>query len=226
MASLPDDVRATIGRFATAFPVPQKSSGESQDAFEDRCRDWSKRVAEQVKHDHPLDQVKHDHPLDTDSAWGIKASSPTNPPSKDSLALKSVSMGLESWDLLLGVGTGSPSLSPDPEYHYIPQQHFIAVVARDHVGGGVPDPGPTPDPDPDPGGPDPVLARLDLILKRLDEQDFKLTVIETRITMLETGQGQLSAQVAGVNANVKGERLLTLRTAAFGGSGSGKILPL
>ena len=94
--NLPADVHAVVKRFATTFPVPQGAPGS---AHEQRCREWSIKVAQQVAHQFG-------------TTWGVKKASPTRPISKDSLAFNGD--GMHSWDLLNGAGSGTPKLAQNP----------------------------------------------------------------------------------------------------------------
>ncbi len=137
---LPPLVKDTRDRFVAAFPVPHIVTGETLAAFEDRCRDWCWELAEQVHFD------------TRDPRYGVKSSSPTNPQSKDALAFNTPP--LIAWDLLLGVGTGAPTLVADPQSVSIPDQTFIPVPAVDHLE-DTPVP-PTPEPGPLPPGVYPI----------------------------------------------------------------------
>lgn len=127
--SLPEAIKQLLFQFDARFPVPTGTPG---DEHEERVRQWTLRFCQQVAYSFP------------NQGYGSKRSAPGFPLSKDSLAKQSADYGLESWDLLLGVGTGAPQLSRDPQYHHIPQQLFVPVVAVNHL--GVPAPGPQPEP--------------------------------------------------------------------------------
>lgn len=144
--NLPTNVHAVVKQFADKIPVPQGAPGE---AHEQRCRDWSIKVAQQVAHQFG-------------TAWGVKKASPTRPISKDSLAFNGD--GLHSWDLLKSAGSGTPELAANPQHHDISDQVFVVVTPMDHLGGPV---GPDPiseGPDPIPVEPDPLLSA-----RRFDE---------------------------------------------------------
>ncbi len=117
--NLPADVHAVVKRFATTFPVPQGAPGS---AHEQRCREWSIKVAQQVAHQFG-------------TTWGVKKASPTRPISKDSLAFNGD--GMHSWDLLNGAGSGTPKLAQNPAHHDISDQVFVVVTPMDHLGGAV-----------------------------------------------------------------------------------------
>lgn len=133
--TMPRDVYDVCQRFAARFPPPQRRVGESASAHDGRCREWSIMEAEQVAFEKGRD-------------YGVKRASPTRPISKDSLARAS---DMTSWDMLLGVGTGTPTFPAyPPQAHDISSQVFVAVVARDHLG-------PVPPPvEPPPVEPPPV----------------------------------------------------------------------
>jgi hypothetical protein len=137
--NLPDDTKALLRAFEARFPLPQGAPGEEH---EEQCREWCIRFAQQARFTFPS------------RMYGVKRASPDRPISKDSLALLPLNDALVSWDLMLGAGTGRPTLAPEPKFHSIPSQVFVAVAPRDYLeGGGVPvppgpDPGPAPAPAP------------------------------------------------------------------------------
>ena len=59
-----------------------------------------------------------------------------------------------TWDLLVGTGTGTPTLAPSPEGEDVTGQVFVPVTPTNHLGEApvpVPQPTPTPTPQPTPG---------------------------------------------------------------------------
>ncbi|MDQ3169017.1 MAG: hypothetical protein M3Q55_02625 [Acidobacteriota bacterium] len=114
-------------RFAAAFPLPQGQPGK---AHEQRCIAWSVQFAEQVAHDFP------------NEGYGVKKATAGRPISKDSLAQTTI-LGLVSWDLMVGAGTGKPTLATNPKFHGIPTQVFVPVTATNHLG-AAPEPVPEP----------------------------------------------------------------------------------
>ena len=160
--NLPADVHAVVKRFATTFPVPQGAPGT---AHEQRCREWSIKVAQQVAHQFG-------------TTWGVKKASPTRPISKDSLAFNGD--GMHSWDLLKGAGTGTPELAQNPQHHDISDQVFVIVTPMDHLGG--------------PEGPDPIssASRFDETLAIMLEAAAKWRQIHGKgPTELDEGQAHL-----------------------------------
>ena len=91
---------------------------------EDQRRQLARKIAEQAVFDCPAD------------GYGWKSSSPTNPPSKDSIA-RQVNGRLYSWDLFNG-NTREPW--PNPVGEDITGQHFIPVTGVNHLGGAAPVP--------------------------------------------------------------------------------------
>jgi hypothetical protein len=174
--NLPADVHAVVKRFAITFPVPQGAPGT---AHEQRCREWSIKVAQQVAHQFG-------------TTWGVKKASPTRPISKDSLAFNGD--GLHSWDLLKGAGSGTPELAANPQHHDISNQVFVVVTPLDHLGGQVgPDPIPVA-PDPISVEPDPVSSerRFDETLAIMHEAAAKWRQIHGKgPTELDEGQAHL-----------------------------------
>lgn len=97
-------------------------------------------------------------------AWGTKASSPTNPPSKDAIALQE-NGALYAWDLINGA---SRQPNQFPESMTITGQYFIAVTPTDHL--GVQSAPSTPE------TPAPITCQFDLtaVFARLDTLDSRL----------------------------------------------------
>ncbi|HXG72304.1 MAG TPA: hypothetical protein VNJ04_16990 [Gemmatimonadaceae bacterium] len=131
---LPASVLAIRARYVQRFPVPQTPGGG--DEHEDRCREWSIRFAEQVAFERPGE------------GWGMKRADPGRPISKDTIA-RQADGRLLAWDLLLGTGTGTPTLVPSPDAMDVTGQVFVAVTPTNHLG-ATPAPQPTP-PQPAPG---------------------------------------------------------------------------
>jgi hypothetical protein len=128
---LPRQVYLIADDFRTAFPPPRRGPTETPGAHEERCRQWSIRLAQQVRHD------------TGEAKWGVKRASPSRPISKDSLAFDGAD-GLHSWDMLVGAGTGNPTFPSNPAHHFVPEQFFVAVEPVDHLEPTVPVPVPPP----------------------------------------------------------------------------------
>lgn len=127
--------KATIRVYAAVKPIPQKKVLETSAMYESRLRTWTQGVAEQFCFSYG-------------SAWGCKKASQTRPQSKDSIALIDGAV-IWGFDLLIGSGTGKPTLAPDPTAVDISQQVFIVVAPKDTIGATPPGPtppGPTPTP--------------------------------------------------------------------------------
>jgi hypothetical protein len=75
------------------------------------------------------EQTHHDDPQPAGARWGHKASSPTNPPSKDAIAKEHLGR-LLAWDLFNGA---SREPNDHPDSIDITGQHFIAVAPVDHL---------------------------------------------------------------------------------------------
>jgi hypothetical protein len=138
---LPALVYQIAADFADEIPPPQRGQHETTGQHEERCRQWSIRLAQQVHYD------------TQEARWGVKRSSPTNPISKDSLAFNGAD-GLHAWDMLIGTGTGKPIFATNPAHHFIPTQKFEPVEPVNHLG-TTPTP-PPPAPTPLPPAPPPV----------------------------------------------------------------------
>lgn len=125
-------VVAIITRYTARFPVPSGGPNPADDAFENRCRTWVFGLAEQACFE------------TSDPRWGVKNAGGGRPQSKDSLTFNGPA--LINYDLLSGVGTGSPTLVGHPSGEDITGQTFIPVKPVDHLGGAAPAPTPAPGP--------------------------------------------------------------------------------
>lgn len=122
---LAPEVLRVVTAYAAVAPVPQGAAGTIDDA----CRVWTERLCQTVRFHFPegLPGVG--------GTFGWKRASDSRPPSKETLALQ-VGSALHGWDLLIGVGTGTPTLSPDPAYHDLiaeGPQVFLPVPPVDHL---------------------------------------------------------------------------------------------
>jgi hypothetical protein len=141
---LPAEAKTILAAFVAAFPIPDGDRGE---AFEETIRQWTMRFVQTV-----LART-------ADASWGSKRADAGRPIGKDSIA-RQVDGHLWGWDLLLGAGTGRPTLHPDPDGEDITGQVFEPVEARDWLAS----PEPQPEPEPQPDG---LLARLEAIERQL-----------------------------------------------------------
>lgn len=153
---LPASVKAIRAAYVSRFPVPQGAAGE---AFEEVARQWSIRFAEQVAHDIP------------NQGWGMKRADAGRPISKDTIAQQHISGRLVIWDLLLGTGTGTPTLVDEPHGEDVTGQVFVAVTPRNHLGttpAPVPPQPPAPSPQPPAPAPDDlVLVQIRALLREI-----------------------------------------------------------
>ena len=123
---LPDNVRSLMIRFAQTFPVPQTPGGG--EAHENRCREWCRKLAEQVRFS------------TQDPTWGVKKSA--GPQSKDTIARDLGNGKIVVFDLMTGAGTGAPVLNQQPSGETVTGQTFIPVNPVNHLD----DRGPHPEP--------------------------------------------------------------------------------
>lgn len=156
---LPPVVRATRDRYVARFPVPQIAPGESQEVFEDRCRAWVRALAEQVYFD-------TGNPF-----WGVKNAGGGRPQSKDAIAFNGPR--LISWDQLLGVGTGRPTLIAEPAGEDITGQVFVPVSPVNHLGTARP---------PKDDTPPPPVVNLAAVLARLDLMEARSLAAQAETT--------------------------------------------
>jgi hypothetical protein len=170
--SLPAGWSSTVARFVARFPLPQGAAGSV--VHEDACRDWMKRVAEQIEHDFPGQGV------------GRKRASRTRPWSKDGLP-QSTDGGrtIRGWDLMVGAGTGRPTLTPAPATLDLTGQYWEAVSPINHLTPVVQPPEvpnvPTPPP---PSTADPtVLATLQRIEALAAQQLEELRAIRRDVPL-------------------------------------------
>jgi hypothetical protein len=127
-----------------AWSIVQQCHAKFASAFaqnETGAREFTALCCEQLAYSFPTE------------GWCWKASSPTNPPSKDCTA-RQYQGRFEGWDILSQAGvTGPKYLANPPGYHDLTGQHPIPVVAVNHLGVTPPVPiPPTPIP-PAPGQP-------------------------------------------------------------------------
>lgn len=160
---MPANVHAVFLAYAEKVPVPSGGPNPADEPFENRCRAWTRGLAQQIVFS------------TGDRSWGCKNAGGGRPQSKDAIGHQ-VGATLFGYDTLFGVGTGSPSLVRNPVGEDITGQTFMAVEPVDHIGGGQPGPG--PDPDPGNGELEQRVARLEAIVfaqqKALDEQQKAL----------------------------------------------------
>lgn len=78
--------------------------------------------------------------------WGTKASSPSNPQSKDSISFRLNSQSFDNWDWQNG-DTREPQVRVGQPGQTITGQFFIQVNPTNHIG-TIPNPPPIPDPPP------------------------------------------------------------------------------
>lgn len=199
MPNLPAAVHNTVNRFAAAFPVPQGNPADP--TWDDQLRSWTLKLCSQVCFSHG-------------AAWGAKRADPNRPISKDSLAFVPESNALWGWDLLIGSGTGKPTLAPEPGFNDIPEQVFVSVIPHDYLGGQ-----PEPGPDPEPG--DDALA---LILAKLNDMDAKLDAMRDQemahYQSLYAQNERIFANLTAQIQSIKADKLHlqgTLRGSVLGG---------
>lgn len=123
---LPENVRLLLIQFAQRFPLPHTPGGG--DEHENKCRAWCLRFAEQVRFS------------TADEAWGVKRAGEGRPQSKDTIAKNLGGGRLAIFDLMLGAGTGAPTLVERPYGEEASDQVFIPVQAVNHFGGPPPEP--------------------------------------------------------------------------------------
>lgn len=121
---IPEDVQKVIVQMYNKF-------GSLNHQGDDMRRKWTRMTAEQLV-----------YTFGEGSGWGHKASSETNPPSKDAIAQKQPDGRLFGWDVIKG---GTFELIKEGMFHDITGQHFIKVPPVDHLKGGT---APTPEPPP------------------------------------------------------------------------------
>ncbi len=132
---LPSPVLATRNRYVAAFPLwsmpVDPNDPASVAAAENRARTWTLGLVAQIVFEFP------------GSNYGSKRASPTRPLSKDGIA-QQLGPQILVWDMLSGAGTGSPTLTSNPDSEDISSQIFEIIIGRDVIGDGVPEPGPSP----------------------------------------------------------------------------------
>jgi hypothetical protein len=113
---LTEPVKALIQQFAVKYPMP---------VGEPALQAWTHKLCEQLAYS-------------SLEPWGHKASSPSAPHSKDTIALRQPFVG---WDIIIGAGTGNPVLDLSGESIDLSGQYFEPVAKINWLGG---DPLPPP----------------------------------------------------------------------------------
>jgi hypothetical protein len=137
---LSDAHKEVIIRFAAKFPLA---------VTEDGSREWTHKLAQQMKFSFPAEK------------WGHKAASDTRPHSADAIAIPSPFIG---WDVISGAGAPGATLQLDSDSIDLTGQAFEAVEAIDHI--GVPPVTPPPVTPPPTGDFGPVLLEMLVELKK------------------------------------------------------------
>ena len=178
---LPANVRAVRDAFVAKVPVPAGGPNPADSAFEERCRAWTRSLAQQIVFS------------TNDRSWGCKNAGGGRPQSKDALAHQ-VGGNLFGFDLLFGVGTGSPSLVPSPSGEDITGQVFMPVDPVDHLGGAA---APAPAVAPPTGDLAARVAALETTVKAADSkiQDALRTAAEA-VTTAQDAVRQAQAALA------------------------------
>ena len=173
---LPVGVHNIVAEFVAKYQLWSMPSGPEA---EERARQWSTWLAEQLAFEFPHD------------GWGKKRADPGRPVSKDAIA-RQVGPQLLAWDMLTGAGTGAPALVPNPDSQDITGQVFVPVTPTNHLGSRVPPSPPIDGPVPSPIPTPPMLCRaqecrfqtaptltvdLSFVLELLQEHSAKLDVI-------------------------------------------------
>lgn len=178
---LPANVRAVRDAFVAKVPVPAGGPNPADPAFEDRCRAWTRSLAEQIVFS------------TNDRSWGCKNAGGGRPQSKDAIAHQ-VGGNLFGFDLLFGVGTGSPSLVPSPSGEDITGQVFMPVEPVDHIGGA---PASGPAVTPPPGDLAARVAALEAAVKAADSQiENALRTAAEAVTTAQDAVRQAQAALA------------------------------
>lgn len=163
---MPTNVHAVYTAYAREVPPPSGGPNPADEAFENRCRAWTKGLAQQIVFS------------TGDRTWGCKNAGGGRPPSKDAIAHQNGAT-LFGYDTLFGVGTGSPSLNPNPVGEDITGQTFMPVEPVDYLGGAQP-----PGPGPDPGD---------------DELEARVRALEVKVAQQQSDIDQLRSGLVGMH---------------------------
>lgn len=158
--NFPENAKPIVDQFVQKFPVP--TGGD----VNDQCRRWCLMLAEQVKFS------------TADPNWGVKRADGGRPQSKDSITYNAGS-AIWNFDMLTGVGTGSPTLVRWPEGVDITGQTFMPVNAINHLADqGTPSEPPPPSQQPPAQGKDfgPEIAELRQQIADLNAQLKSLVI--------------------------------------------------
>ena len=171
--TLPPDVLAIRASYLARFPIPSGNPGEYLD---EEARRWSCHFAEQVAFAIP------------NQGWCVKRAAITRPISKDTIARQYVGR-LLAWDLLSGVGTGSPTLVENPDSQDItgqyPEVRPEYFAPQDHLSANPPTLPPLPPLDPAWGAQvDQHLVEILTQVRALADQLATLTSVPTALDLL------------------------------------------
>lgn len=187
---LEPSVLTVVRQFAAQYPVPSGGPNPADEAFENQCRLWTKMLAEQIAFSFP------------GQGFGTKNAGGGRPQSKDSLA-RFANGRLINYDMLGGVGTGSPTLLMDPDGVDITGQTFIPVTPINHLA-TVPPPVPPTQPPVPPIPPTqvvdlkPVLDAIEVLSARIEQlREKELQDLVELNKQLQTIQAQLQRGFTG-----------------------------
>lgn len=186
--TLPERIAQIVRAYVRVYPVPRLDVGPASPAFEDLCRLWCFRLAQQVAY------------ATDDEDWGVKSASPDRPQSKDSLTYNG--SRLINYDLLLGVGTGQPTLNLGAVGEDITGQTFMPVGAVNHLGG-------SPSDFPAPKEPDP--SELKTLRELVIEQAARIKALEIRMGELEARpRSQISGTIVSIESVSRPGQLMSV----------------
>lgn len=123
-------LESLLRQWTDKFPLPPFTGDVEQ--TQAAIRAWTQRFAEQAAFSESF-------------FYGCKSTSPGSPQSNDVVAYADTQGTLWGWDIVVSAGAPNAEVNYAPDTMDLTGQHFIPVVATNHLGGSTPEP-PTPPP--------------------------------------------------------------------------------
>lgn len=174
---MPEALYHLLTWWARRFPVPQGAPGEVQD---EACRQWTTQFCQQASFQFPYE------------GYGAKRAATGRPLSKD--VISRFGPPLIGWDILVGAGTGQPTLPDGPQESLdLSSQIFEPVQPQDYLRMFPPniDPGPAPGSPPEP--PETASPSSDC-----DHCSLLQTMVEALVS-LRDDMGVIKSELASAN---------------------------
>lgn len=164
--------------FSEKFPLPQQTGSTTLPQHEENCRKWTYKLAEYLCFKEGL-------------KWGAKARSASGTTSKDTLGYNPMDGSKRLWgfDVMIGAGTGHPTLKVTSTPIDISNQAVIPVSPIDWLGSASiptePEPEPVPDLTPR------VKALEDLTKSLVAQQNALITTLNDLKARVERAEARI-----------------------------------